>query len=96
MLRSRLQSGTLNEFTFGVIDMSPNVQTLGIDRLSRDQRIALVLEIWDTVAAEAAQPLLTESQRLELRRRVAEDDASPDEVVPWEQVKAKALARFKQ
>ena len=76
--------------------MLPNVQTLGIDRLSRDQRIALVLEIWDTVAAEAAAPLLTESQRLELRRRVAEDDARPDDVVPWEQVQAEALARLKR
>ena len=76
--------------------MLPNVQTLGIDQLSRDQRIALVLEIWDTVAAEAAPPLLTESQRLELRRRVAEDDASPDDVVPWELVQAQALARLKR
>ena len=76
--------------------MLPNVQTLGIDQLSRDQRIALVLEIWDTVDAEAAPPLLTESQRLELRRRVAEDDARPDDVVPWEQVQAEALARLKR
>lgn len=75
--------------------MSPTVQNLGIDQMSRDQRIALVLEIWDTVAAEATPPLLTESQRLELRRRVAEDDATPDDVVPWEQVKAQTLARLK-
>ena len=27
--------------------------------------------------------------------RVAEDDASPDDVVPWEQVKAQTLARLK-
>jgi putative addiction module component (TIGR02574 family) len=75
--------------------MSPTVQSLGIDRLSRDQRIALVLELWDTIAAETHLPLLTEAQRRELERRVAEDDARPDEVVPWEQVKAQTLSRLK-
>ena len=75
--------------------MPPTVQTLGIDQMSREKRIALVQEIWDTIAAESHPPLLTESQRLELRRRVAEDDASPDDVVPWEQVKAQTLARLK-
>jgi putative addiction module component (TIGR02574 family) len=75
--------------------MVPTVQSLGIDRLSREQRIALVQEIWDTIAAEPTPPLLTEAQRLELQRRVAEDDANPDDVVPWEQVKAQTLARLK-
>lgn len=75
--------------------MTPTVQSLGIDRLSREQRITLVQEIWDTIAAEATPPLLTEAQRSELQRRVAEDDASPEDVVPWEQVKAQTLARLK-
>ena len=71
------------------------LQALGIDQLSRDQRIVLVQEIWDIIAAESDPPLLTASQRLELRRRVAEDEANPDDVVPWEQVKAQTLARLK-
>jgi putative addiction module component (TIGR02574 family) len=75
--------------------MVPTVQSLGIDQLSREQRIALVQDIWDTIAAESAPPLLTEAQRQELQRRVAEDDASPDNVVPWEEVKAQTLARLK-
>jgi putative addiction module component (TIGR02574 family) len=75
--------------------MSPTVQSLGIDRLPREQRIALVLELWDTIAAEPQQSLLTEAQRRELERRVAEDDARPDDVVPWEQVKAQTLSRLK-
>jgi putative addiction module component (TIGR02574 family) len=74
--------------------MSRITQSLGIDQLPRDQRIALVQEIWDTIAAEPHPPLLTEAQRLELGRRVAEDDANPNDVVPWEQVKAQALARL--
>ncbi len=74
--------------------MSPTVQSLGIDRLSREQRIALVQEIWDTIAAEATPPMLTEPQRRELQRRVAEDETNPDDVVPWEQVQAQTLARL--
>jgi putative addiction module component (TIGR02574 family) len=40
--------------------------------------------------------LLSEVQRQELARRAAEDDASPDNVIPWEQVKAQILARLHQ
>jgi putative addiction module component (TIGR02574 family) len=75
--------------------MPPTVQSLGIDRLPRDQRIALALDIWDTIAAESGKPLLTDAQRRELERRIAEDDANPDDVVPWEQVKAQTLSRLK-
>jgi len=76
--------------------MPATVQSLGIDRLTREERISLVLEIWDGIAAEPGQSLLTETQRAELRRRVADDDANPEGVVPWEQVKALALARLKR
>ena len=76
--------------------MSPTVHSLGIDRLTRDQRLALVQEIWDTIAAEQPPPLLSEAQRQELERRVAEDEAAPDDAIPWEEVKAQALARLKR
>ena len=75
--------------------MSPTLQSLGIDRMSREERIELVQEIWDTIAAEPIPPALTEAERLELRHRVDEDNASPDDVVPWDQVKAQALRRLK-
>ncbi len=75
--------------------MSTWLQTLGIDRLTREQRIVLVQEIWDTIAAEPYRPMFTEAQRCELERRVAEDNANPDDVIPWEEVKADALARLK-
>jgi putative addiction module component (TIGR02574 family) len=76
--------------------MSATLSSLGIDRLSREERLVLVQEIWDSIAAEQSAPLLTEAQRQELERRVAEDDAAPDDVIPWEQVKAETLARLKQ
>jgi putative addiction module component (TIGR02574 family) len=74
--------------------MSPTLKSLGIDRLTLDQRLALVQDIWDTIAAEPHPPLLSEAQRQELERRIADDEAKPDEVIPWEQVKAEALARL--
>ena len=75
--------------------MSSAIQALGIHQLSRDERIELVLEIWDSIAAESKSTSLSDSQRNELRRRVAEDEASPDDVVEWEHVKAQTLAGFK-
>lgn len=76
--------------------MAPTLQALGIDRMSVQDRIALATAIWDSIADEPHSPLLTEAQRLELERRLADHAANPDDVVPWTQVKAEALARFKR
>lgn len=40
-------------------------------------------------------PTLTDAQRSELERRADEDDAAPDDAVPWEVVKAQARAKLK-
>lgn len=72
--------------------MSPTFAALGLDKLSREERLALVQELWDSIAADKPGSLLTEAQRAELRRRVAEDDANPDDVIPWEVVKAEGRA----
>ncbi len=74
--------------------MEITLESLGIDRLSVDARIALVQLIWDSIDAETERAPLTEAQRQELERRADEDDSSPEDTVPWEQVKAEALARF--
>ncbi len=55
--------------------------------LSVDERIRLVEAIWDRIAAEPDQPELTEAQKQELERRLAAHTASPEEVVPWEEVR---------
>jgi hypothetical protein len=39
--------------------------------------------------------LLADMQRRELQRRVVEDDANPEDVVPWERVRAQTLSRLK-
>jgi putative addiction module component (TIGR02574 family) len=73
--------------------MASTMKDLGIDRLAVEDRLALVQEIWDSIAAESGEPLPTEAQRRELERRLTTDAVSPDNVVGWEEVLAKALAR---
>ncbi len=74
--------------------MSPTLEQRGIDRLSIEQRIALAQEILDSVVAEKPVSTLSEAKRVELQRRLADHAAHPDDVVPWEQIEAAALARF--
>jgi len=74
--------------------MSASIKSLGIDRLPIDERLALVEDLWDSIAADSAALPLTEAQRLELQKRIDEDDAHPNDVIPWEQVKAATLARI--
>jgi putative addiction module component (TIGR02574 family) len=74
--------------------MASTMQNLGIDRLSVDERLALMHEIWDSIAVETERTHLSDLQRRELERRLVEHEANPGDVVPWEQVKAEAVARF--
>lgn len=74
--------------------MNASIKSLGIDRLPIEERLALVEDLWDSIAADSAALPLTEAQRVELQKRIEEDDAHPDDVVPWEQVKASTLARL--
>jgi len=74
--------------------MGVSVKSLGIDRLNVDERLALVEEIWATICSDSKAFPLTEAQRAELDRRVADDDAFPDDVVPWDEVKAMVRSRL--
>lgn len=76
--------------------MSPTLTALGVDKMSVAERIALAQEILDTVAEEQPRPPLSEAKKQELARRLADDDANPDDVVSWEQVRDEALARLKR
>ncbi len=76
--------------------MASTMQDLGIDRLSVEERLALMHEIWDSIAIEPERSHLTDLQRRELERRLAEHEVNPGDVVPWEQVKADALTRLQE
>ena len=45
---------------------------------------------------QESRPLsISDAQRAELERRSAEDDCFPDDVIPWEQVKADLCSRLR-
>lgn len=74
--------------------MAVTAKSLGIDKLDVDDRLALVEEIWASICADAERFPFSVSQRAELDRRVADDDEFPDDVVPWDEVKASVRARL--
>jgi len=73
--------------------MNVFLKSLGIGRLSVDERLTLVEALWDSIAE--ATPL-TDAQRAELERRLAEHESDPDDVVPWQEAKASITARLKR
>ena len=59
-------------------------------KLSVSERIQLVEDIWDSIAAEASETIgLSQAQKDELHSRVAEHREDPSTAVPWEQVRAR-------
>lgn len=69
--------------------MPLTIESLGLDQIPVADRLDSVHGI-----PLEASPSLTEGQIRELRRRVAEADANPDDLIPWEQVKAETNARM--
>lgn len=51
-----------------------------------DDQIELAQRVWTRIAESGWQPALTESDKAELDRRIAADDANPDEAVTWESI----------
>ncbi len=57
-------------------------------------RIRLVNTLWDRLVDQGHEPELSEDMKVELDSRLAEDDAAPEDIVPWEEAKAQAIARI--
>ena len=64
-----------------------------IKKLSVAERILIVEEIWDSIAAEQESVKLTEAQKVELDRRITSCDASPNEGKSWEEIKRRLNAK---
>ena len=58
-----------------------------LKKLSIDERILIVEELWDSIAAEHSQVKITAEQRDELDTRIADYNSSPDEGYSWDEVK---------
>lgn len=82
--------------TLRALVMPSLVKALGIDRLPAEDQWQLAEELWDKFDADDEGWPLTEAQKLELDRRVAELDAHPERVVSWEEVRARTIARLQK
>ncbi len=71
--------------------MSVSIKSLGIEQLSVAERLVLVEELWDSIAASTP---ITDAQRAELDRRLADHEANPEDFVPWEEVHSSITARL--
>jgi putative addiction module component (TIGR02574 family) len=67
-----------------------------VDSWSIEDRIRLVQEVWDRLVDQGYEPELTDEMKAELDRRLADHRANPGAAIPWEQVKAEALARLRK
>jgi len=64
--------------------------------LDIDEQIELVEAIWDGIVSRGAAPSPTEAQKAELDHRLEDHLANPNDVIPWSEVKAAALAKIGQ
>ena len=60
---------------------------LNIKELSVAERLQLVGDIWDGIAAEQESLEITEAQRIELKRRLDEYRSSGEKGSSWESIK---------
>lgn len=75
--------------------MAIRLESVDWDRLGPDEKLALVSRLWDEIVASVPPgALLTDAQRQELHRRVADAQAHPDDSVAWEDVLAASLKRL--
>lgn len=72
--------------------MPMTLHSLGIDRLSVADRLALLEEIWDSIAADPDHVPVTAAQQEDLQRRLAALDANPAGST-WEEVKTRLMGR---
>lgn len=63
-------------------------------QLSVQDQLELVTVLWDDIAKRDVIPPPTDAQKAELDRRLADHEANPDDVVPWDEVRTSALARI--
>jgi putative addiction module component (TIGR02574 family) len=62
------------------------METIDIAKLSPEQRLELLEQIWDSLAATPDAVPITSAQREELSRRLDELDREGPTGIPWDEV----------
>jgi putative addiction module component (TIGR02574 family) len=73
--------------------MPITMKSLGIDQLSVDDRILLLEEIWDSIAADPESVPVTDAQKQDLQARLDAYQGNPKAGSPWEEVKARLRSK---
>lgn len=73
--------------------MSTNILDT-VKSLPLSERIELVEALWESILQDGYEPELTATQAEELDRRLASHEKNPDDVVPWETVKADPESKY--
>lgn len=74
----------------------PTLHELGLAQLPVEERLAVAEALFDSVAEEVEAATVPPAQLAELERRLADSNARPNAVTPWEVIKARALARARK
>ena len=73
--------------------MNATLQSLGIDRMTADDKLALIEAIWDSLQTEAENLPVPQSHLEELDRRLTAHRDNPKAGSSWEEVKARLLGK---
>jgi putative addiction module component (TIGR02574 family) len=60
-----------------------------------DEKIDLIMDAWDSITPEDFFPL-SEAQKTELDKRLAEYEHDPSSAIPWERAKVELQARYRK
>jgi putative addiction module component (TIGR02574 family) len=71
------------------------IPALDLGKLTRDEKLQLIDQIWDSLDNDPDAFPLTESQRRELDRRLDEMDRGDVAGIPWEQALKEIQSRLK-
>lgn len=69
--------------------MSVSMKDFGLDRLSVSDRMSLVEELWDSIAASSEPLPLTGAQKQDLQRRLDLLRDNPTAGSPWDEVRSR-------
>ena len=63
------------------------------EEMTKAERILYVQDLWDRIAAEPEPLPLSTAQLAEVRRRLADHEANPESLIPWDEAREQVRIR---